>query len=358
MCMAKDQMSKDKVFLEKLGQSYLGATPGLQVQAYLGGRKKIDVAAGEDYPFYDWASLTKIVFSASLLMNLYDQKKLRLNSKLSSQISWYQREHVLKNLLSHSAGLIWWKPYYKEIDLSLTPEQRFAQLEQIISSSPIFEDFKTPGPHKAVYSDLDLFILSFFYTKLTGQTLLELWSDQRDRFGFKTTNFHYLNKPIYKKDKYAPTENSEWRGKTMQAEVHDENTWALGGIAPHAGLFGEIDELSNWGLKLRKGMRGSDVKGFAKSDTVLKFTKRAIQRELGDWAAGFMMPTKGKASCGKYFGLSSVGHTGFTGTSLWYDPKRDLLITILSNRVHPTRDNQEFAKLRPLLHDWVVESLS
>ena len=192
-------MSKDKVFLEKLGESWVSATPGLQVQAYLGGRKKIDIKIGKSYPYYDWASLTKVVFSASLLMRLCDEKKLTLNSKLNSQIEWYQRAHVLKNLLSHSAGLIWWKPYYKEIRLDQTPEQKFAQLEKIISTSPIFEDFDTEGPHKAVYSDLDLFILSFFYTKLTEKTLLELWTEQKERLGFETTHFHYLNKPAYKK---------------------------------------------------------------------------------------------------------------------------------------------------------------
>ncbi len=356
--MAKNLVSQEQVFLAKLGIAYKAATPGLQLQAFVGGRKKLDVSVGKDYPFYDWASLTKIIFSTTLLMRLFDEKKLSLVSKLKSQISWYQQEHNLKNLLSHSAGLIWWKPYYKEIQLDLTPEQKFSQLEKVISASPIFDNQNLNGLHKSVYSDLDLFLLGFFYTKLTQRTLLELWTEQKDRLGFETTNFHYLNKPVYKIEKYAPTEDSEWRGKIMQAQVHDENTWALGGIAPHAGLFGELEELSRWGLKLRKAMRGEDVKGFAKSATVLKFAKRAIKRELGDWASGFMMPTKGRASCGKYFSPISVGHTGFTGTSLWYDPEKDLLVTILSNRVHPTRNNQEFAILRPCLHDWVVETLS
>ncbi len=351
-------MSQDQVFLKRLGDAYKPATPGLQLQAYVNGKKELDVRAGQDYPFYDWASLTKIVFSTSLLMRLYDEKRLNLETKVKSQLDWYQKEHTLKDLLSHSAGLIWWKPYYKELNLGRTPEEKFAQLEEIIRSSPIFDDQDPKGIHKAVYSDLDLFLLSFFYTKLTRQSLLELWSEQKDRIGFRTTDFHYLNKPQYKIEDYAPTENSEWRKQIMQAQVHDENTWALGGIAPHAGLFGEIEELSAWGLKIRKGMRGDNVKDFATSSTILKFTTRAIPTELGDWASGFMMPSKGKASCGQYFSAHSVGHTGFTGTSIWYDPKRDLLISILSNRVHPTRDNQEFASLRPKLHDWVVETLA
>ncbi len=348
-------MTAEKSFLKKLGDEFLPATPGLQLQAFQGGRKKIDIAVGRTYDYYDWASLTKIIFSASLLMRLQDEKKLSLASPIQSQLSWYRKPHTLKNLLSHSAGLIWWKPYYEEIDMSLKPQERFSQLQKIISSSPIFDDKR--GRHQAVYSDLDLFILSFYYSQVTGQTLEELWSEQKDRLSFKSTDFNVLNRPIFKREKYAPTENSPWRKKIMQGEVHDENTWALGGIAPHAGLFGEIGELSQWGLKLRRGMRGDDVKNFATSKTILKFTKRAILKSQGDWACGFMMPTKGKASCGKYFAAQSVGHTGFTGTSLWYDPKNDLLVTILSNRVHPTRENNEFAKLRPMLHNWVVESL-
>ena len=348
-------MSAEKAFLKKIGDEFLPATPGLRLQAYLGGKKRIDVAVGRTYEYYDWASLTKVIFSATLLMRLQDEKKLELTSRIDSRLTWYRKEHSLKNLLSHSAGLIWWKPYYKEIDLTLTPEARFSLLQKIISHSPIFEE--GPGPHKAVYSDLDLFILGFYYTECTSKNLLELWTEQRARIGFAETNFHILNKPQFARSKYAPTESSPWRNGIMQGEVHDENTWALGGIAPHAGLFGPLNELSDWGLKIRKGMRGDDVKNFATSRSICQFTRRAIRKSQGDWACGFMMPTKGRASCGKYYSSTSVGHTGFTGTSIWYDPKKDLLVSILSNRVHPTRENNEFSKLRPLLHDWVVESL-
>ena len=286
-------MSKDQSFLSKMGESFKVATPSLQLQAFVGGKKEIDIQVGSEYRYYDWASLTKIVFSTSLLMRLYDEKRFNLDTKVKSQVLWYSRDHSLKNLLSHSAGLIWWKPYYKEILLDRTPEEKLTQLESIISSSPIFDEQNASGVHKSVYSDLDLFLLSFYYTKLTKQNLLSLWTEQKERIGFDTTNFHYLNRPVFKIEDYAPTENSEWRAQVMQGQVHDENTWALGGIAPHAGLFGEIAELSRWGLKIRQGMRGDNVKDFATSASILAFTKRAIPEELGDWASGFMMPTKG-----------------------------------------------------------------
>ena len=87
------------------------------------------------------------------------------------------------------------------------------------------------------------------------------------------------------------------------------------------------------------------------------FTQRAIPREAGDWALGLMMPALQSASCGRHFSERSVGHTGFTGTSLWYDPERDLLVSILSNRVYGGRENKAFLALRPQIHDWIVEGL-
>jgi CubicO group peptidase (beta-lactamase class C family) len=138
--------------------------------------------------------------------------------------------------------------------------------------------------------------------------------------------------------------------------VHDENTWALAGVAPHAGLFGTIDAVADWGLKLRAAVL-NDSKRFGDPSMVRRFVKRQIPPRVGDWGLGFMKPSKGTASCGRYFSPQSFGHTGFTGTSLWMDPKNDVLVLIFSNRVHPTRKNSSFVGLRGSLHNWIVESL-
>ncbi|MCM2283108.1 MAG: serine hydrolase, partial [Bdellovibrionaceae bacterium] len=178
----------------------------------------------------------------------------------------------------------------------------------------------------------------------------------RDRLDLRDAAFHVGNQPPHARRLYAPTEFCPWRKKTIQGEVHDENTWVLGGVAPHAGLFGTLDDLSRWGLCLRSSLRGGSG-GLARPETVARFARRALPRARGDWALGFMLPGLKGASCGKYFSRLSVGHLGFTGTSLWYDPRRDLLVTVLSNRVHPTRENKLFPQLRGFLHDSVVESL-
>ena len=144
--------------------------------------------------------------------------------------------------------------------------------------------------------------------------------------------------------------------KRLQGEVHDDNTWGLGGISSHAGLFGSIDDLAGFGLQLRAQIRGEAGARVGQATAGL-FTQRAIPREAGDWALGFMMPALQGASCGRHFSERSIGHTGFTGTSLWYDPDRDLLVSILSNRVFGGRENKAFLTLRPQMHDWIVEHL-
>ena len=352
-------------FLKKLGGEWEAATPGLVVQAYLSGRKIIDLEIGQTYPIYDWASLTKIVFSATALMFLHDEKRVRVNDPIAKWIDWFPKESRLRlrDLLSHSAGLTWWYPFYEPLSVQTTskttPEEAWEIFGQILKRK-ILNDLpkQTDEPKKAVYSDLDLFMLGIAMEKIAQASLYDLWSSTRERMGLNETNFLRANRAPLAKTKYAPTEHdANWRKMSLQGVVHDENTYALKGVAPHAGLFGPISDLSRFGLLLRKAMRGEKTRGYASPETVRLFTKRSIPRAQGDWALGFMMPTKGSASCGRHFSLQSVGHTGFTGTSLWYDPKKDLLVTILSNRVYPTRENKAFLPLRPKMHDLICESL-
>jgi CubicO group peptidase (beta-lactamase class C family) len=154
---------------------------------------------------------------------------------------------------------------------------------------------------------------------------------------------------------YAPTEECPVRRKLVQGEVHDLNAWALGGVSTHAGLFGSIDDVGWFSLHLRSHLLGI-ARYSIRQKTAQLFAKRALPEGHGDWAMGYMMPTPGAASCGTYFSLDSIGHTGFTGTSVWYDPKMDLSVCILSNRVLYGADNKAFGKLRPEIHNWIVEN--
>ena len=192
---------------------------------------------------------------------------------------------------------------------------------------------------------------------MTEKDFLSLWERTAERLALHDVFFHPGNRPIHARHRYAPTERCPWRRRVMQGEVHDENAWALAGVAPHAGLFASLEGVSDWGLKLRAGCLALQSSRFPSSAMVRRFTGRRVPRAIGDWGLGFMKPSLGRATCGRYFSASSFGHTGFTGTSLWFDPVQDLLVVILSNRVHPTRKNQRFTEVRPLLHNWICELL-
>jgi len=210
---------------------------------------------------------------------------------------------------------------------------------------------------KAIYSDLGFITLGFVLEQLYEKNILQIWLDLKAKnYATTTLDFHIENRTNIHKEQFAPTEDCKWRGRIMRAEVHDENTWSLGGISTHAGLFGSIEDLAAFGLNIRSQLQGI-ARYNVRQKTAQLFAARAIPAEVGDWALGYMMPSAGSSSCGPHFSVLSIGHTGFTGTSFWYDPRDDLLVLILSNRIHYGRDNREFINLRPQIHSWIFESL-
>jgi CubicO group peptidase (beta-lactamase class C family) len=152
----------------------------------------------------------------------------------------------------------------------------------------------------------------------------------------------------------APTEVDPWRGRLIVGEVHDENAWALGGAAAHAGLFGTAAAVGVFARAALRTIRGEDL--LARSETFRRFIRRVdvpgSSRALG-WDT--MLPT---SSCGTLMSASSIGHTGFTGTSLWIDIERDLYVVLLTNRVHPSRENDAIRRIRPAVHDAVIQAVA
>lgn len=342
----------ERGLLARFGEIDLAAaTPGVIVDVHVRGRRVGLVEAGKTYDFYDLASLTKILFAASRSLMLFSDSPRELRRPISSVLDWWKPSTTPFELMSHTAGLEWWLPMYKKLRGPVRPEVRWeAMKRQLRRVRPKMRD-------RAVYSDVDLWMMGAFLEARTGQSFLEMWDLVRDRLDLDGLFFHSGNKPVYARSRYAPTEKSPWHKRVLQGEVHDENTWALGGVALNAGLFGSVEAVSDWGLKLRRAFYSDRSGGFGDPDMVRYFVGRRIPASVGDWGLGFMKPSRGRASCGRGFSLKSFGHTGFTGTSLWFDPVQDLLVVILSNRVHPTRENQAFVKLRPVIHDWVCELL-
>jgi CubicO group peptidase (beta-lactamase class C family) len=164
-----------------------------------------------------------------------------------------------------------------------------------------------------------------------------------------------FNPPRRLREDIAPTEqDATYRKRLIWGEVHDENAWAMGGVAGHAGLFSTAPDLAAFAqMILNGGIYGHDR--LLSRAIVQQFTTRVV---VGDSARtlGWDVPSE-PSSSGRYFSPKSFGHTGFTGTSLWIDPERQLFVVLLTNRVHPTRANEEIRQVRPALHDAIFEAL-
>lgn len=343
--------SQEAKLVEKIKNAIPDVTPGVVARAYHIGRLVCDVSVGQTYPYYDLASLTKIIFTQQAMMEAYDKGLWHMDSKVKDILEDFKHDISIRELLTHTSGLEWWVPFYQNINLDLQWQEKRSWIYKTINES------KVNKTGKSVYSDLGFILLGFILEKLHQKNILEVWEDIKTRYYPATTlGYHVENKTDIPKERFAPTEDCPWRKRILKAEVHDENTWSFGGVSTHAGLFGSIEDVSAVGLNLRSQLQGI-ARYSIRQKTAQLFAQRAVPAEVGDWALGYMMPSISGASCGPHFSVLSVGHTGFTGTSCWYDPRNDLLVVILSNRVHYGRDNKGFVSLRPQIHSWIYESL-
>lgn len=343
--------SQENRLIEKIKQTIPDVTPGVSARAYHMGRLVCDIGVGHTYPYYDLASLTKVIFTQQAIMEAFDQGLWNLNTKVKDILSDFKHDILIKDLLTHTSGLGWWLPLYKEVPLELAWQEKRSWIYRQINASVINQTAK------AVYSDLGFITLGFILERLYDKDILQIWLELKDKHYASTTlDFHIENKTKVPREHFAPTEDCVWRKRIMCAEVHDENAWSFGGVSTHAGLFGSIEDISAVGLNIRSQIQGI-ARYRVRQKTAQLFATRAIPVEVGDWALGYMMPSIGTASCGPHFSVESIGHTGFTGTSFWYDPKNDLLVLILTNRIHYGRENQAYISLRPQIHSWIYESL-
>ena len=305
---------------------------------------------------FDLASLTKVICTATLAMRAVDERILRLEDRIADWIpEWLsadRAEVTVRDLLAHSSGLTAYLPYYRD----LTGR---AEFQASIADSPLEYAPRT----RALYSDLGFILLAFILEDAraragTGQAgaldPASLLSAQFRRVAtYLTAEPLTFNPPRAWRDHTAPTEHDPWRGRTLVGEVHDENAWALGGAAGHAGLFGTAGAVGGFARAALHTIGGHGV--LARTETMREFITRTTvpgsSRALG-WDT--MLPT---SSCGTLMSPTAIGHTGFAGTSLWIDWERDLYVVLLTNRVHPTRDNLAIRAIRPRFHDAVVSAV-
>lgn len=299
-------------------------------QTYAGQSRRVDA-----HTIYDLASLTKVIGTAALVAGAIDSGGMRLHDRVRHWIAGWTGEDrqavTLQDLLEHASGLPAHRPYYQ----SRTGR---ASIEIAICEEPL----AYPPRTQSIYSDPGFMLLGFAIENAAATPIDQQFHAWRDRELGAGVELRYRPGEDWL-ERTAPTEDApsgeEWRGV-----VHDENTQALGGVAAHAGLFGTAAAV---GACARWWMRSPQLPQFARKTSV-PGSSRALAWDT-------MLPT---SSCGTRLSPSAIGHTGFTGTSLWIDPTQDLYIVILSNRVHPTRRNNDAMQtIRRALHDAIVTDL-
>ncbi len=293
---------------------------------------------------YDLASLTKIVATTPVAMVLHSNGSLRLDAKAADILPSFRgsafQDVTIEQLLTHSAGFPGWLPLYKGA------RGRDAILDKILSQPKAYE----PGARWA-YSDLGFIMLGVTLEQLGGATLDRL----AEKLVFaplrmRATSFGPLPDTVA----VAPTEIMPGRG-LVHRTVHDENSEAFGGVAGHAGLFSTAADVARLGRCILAGGILDGVRVFDRR-TVDLFAKRTSKVLGSNRALGFETPSP-QSSAGRLMSKNSIGHTGFTGTSIWMDRARDLLIVCLTNRVHPTRANHRVQAFRRALHNLVIEQM-
>ncbi|HYT77424.1 MAG TPA: serine hydrolase domain-containing protein [Vicinamibacterales bacterium] len=302
-----------------------------------------DAPAARDDTIFDLASLTKVIATTTMAMHAVDEGALALDDRIADRLSAWRgadRQNVtIADLLEHASGLTAYLPFFRD-------HHGRVEFERAICTMPLEYAPRT----RSIYSDLGFMLLGFILEDIYGKPFPGIFDAVSGDRTFRDRTFRLqaedpiFNPPRELRDRCAPTELDLWRGRLLQGEVHDENAWALGGAAGHAGLFGTAAAVGAFARTV-----------LAHPETLARVARKSTvpgsSRALG-WDT--MLPT---SSCGTRLSPRAIGHTGFTGTSLWIDPERDLYVVFLTNRVHPTRENNGIQDVRRAVHDQIVDDL-
>jgi len=326
---------------------------------FSGGLTRLDEegVAVEEQTRFDLASLTKPLATTLLVLHLIELGKLdweQAGLTLLDRVIPKEKQRItISQLLNHCSGLPAYRPYFEEYrpaDPRLGP---LGLLNRILA-----EPLEYPPGSRCQYSDLGFILLGAIVEKISGQSLAEIFARTIADPLHLAADLCFLPQGQglpWPRAMIAATEDCPWRHRILQGEVHDEHCWLMGGVAGHAGLFGTS------GGVLRLGERILDC--WQDRATHPAFANSLLQRMLtskhptDSWCLGFDTPSPGKSSSGSYFSPRSVGHLGFTGTSLWIDPQRDIVVVLLTNRVHPSRDNIKIRQFRPFFHDALMQRI-
>lgn len=298
---------------------------------------------------FDIASVTK-PFTATMAMIAIDRGLVSFDTKVRSAFPHFKGEADLLQLMNHASGLPAWDKFYERYDLMPSPKvaklQRKKILEEILAKEIVQE------PLSSVYSDLGYILLGRWVEDLFSKPLNDIFRAYiAEPLGLKTTGYVKLgyDSPI----EAVRTEHDVKRGGDVVGVVHDENCFIQGGVEGHAGLFSNAEDLVTFGEHIR-AILDDGKKGIVTHDTIsFAISDKARYRD-GHYFAGWDSPSGARTSVGSSFSKQDTfGHLGFTGTSLWIDRTKKITVALLSNRVHPTRENKKILPFRIAIHDAV-----
>ena len=296
---------------------------------------------------YDLASVTKIAATTVSLMRLYDEGKISLDDPIAKYLPGFAQDGkgrvTIKNLLMHDGGFPPDRPFYR---MCRTPEE---VVDSLFTTRLVYKT----GIDTMVYSDLDFITLGKLVERVTGMPLDKYVKETfYEPLGMNSTTY---NPPKRWLNRIAPTEYDSTLGTYIHGYVHDRNARALGGVSGHAGLFSTAHDLA---VLMQMILNGGTYNGrrFFSKRTVELFTKR----QVNNYCLGFdnALSPYGRSALGGAFGPNAVGHTGFTGTSVYVYPEKKIIAVLLTNRVCPTRKNLKILPLRRAVHKAIVEALA
>jgi CubicO group peptidase (beta-lactamase class C family) len=315
---------------------------------------------------FDIASLTKVVATTSLLLLAHHDGVCALDDRLSRFYPHLADTALasvtLRHILTHSGGFAAWYPLYQEIlpggplsEGAETARMRRRQAAHAILQRPLAY---APGT-QTVYSDLGFILLTDILEEQYQQPLDALfWQRVVHPLGLEAMAYRPLAGPTMLPScpaAYAATEACAWRRRVLVGEVHDENAWAMGGVAGHAGVFATAEALWRFAQSLLETAAGR------RQWLPATLLRHSWQRQPGPpdstRALGWDTPTPGRSAAGAYFSPHSIGHLGFTGTSLWIDLEHQVTVVLCTNRVHPTRQATGITRLRPAVHNLIMQAL-
>lgn len=290
-----------------------------------GSLTQLHVGEGHTSARYDLASLTKPMATASIALKALQTGAIDLEFRLP-------QGPAVHELLSHRGGLAAHLRFGADWDIGRCQKA-------------IWDTYDSARP--CTYSDLGYIVLGWFLESALGAPLQDL------AMSVSGARFHPLGSNPVEHSAIA-TGHSPLRGTVAQGDVHDDNCWVLGGVAGHAGLFGTAEDVGHWAQRILGAWRFPEQQhGQFAHRWVREFVQPSRYADGASWVLGFDTPTPPKSSAGQWVSPRAVGHLGFTGTSVWIDPDRGLIVVLLTNRVFCRNSQNAIKTLRPKLHDTI-----